>query len=213
MLVPLAHAYADDWENNHKVVFDGINRLIIVPTSATSIDIKSDIYSAWKEWMLLRDHGKFLAAIRTTGGDPTVQGQRSGDIYFLVNGWRLVIDFNFTGVSGILFSDDFDTAYYDDVLNPLYPAQVSSTVNAVETLQTILSEETVTQQYDALSSAVAALQTLSPAEAERLLDIWQRLGLDKANPATNNTDGSYSFGNVTVDATEDPSGNITHRRQ
>ena len=48
---------------------------------------------------------------------------------------------------------------------------------------------------------------------QKCLEVWQRLGLDADNPATNNTDGSYSFGDVTVDASVDGSGNITHTRQ
>ena len=160
MSILLWSTFADDWENNHKVVFDGVNKWIIVYPYVTSIDIKSDIYSAWKEWILLRDNGKYAAAMRGIGGDPTVGSQRAGDIYFLINGWKLVIDFTKTSISGILFSDDFDTAYYDENLNPTYPAQVSSTVNAIETVTTVLDSSAIDLQYQAMLTAIAKSLTL-----------------------------------------------------
>lgn len=153
-------AFSDDWEQNHKVVFDGVNKYIIVYPYVTTLDIKSDVYSAWKEWMLIRDNGKYAQAIRSIGGDPTTGSQRAGDIYFLINGWKLIIDFSKTNVSGILFSDDFDTAYYDEYLNPIYPAQISSTVNAIETKQTILDSAAVDLQYQAMLTAIAKSLTL-----------------------------------------------------
>jgi len=115
-----------------KVVFDGPNKLIIVSDSTTDLSIKEDVYSAWKEWTLAVG-SPYEQAIRTIGGDPTIAGQFAGDIYFLINGWRLVIDVTRVKVTGVLFSDDFDTAYYQSDLNAVFPAQVSSIVNTVST--------------------------------------------------------------------------------
>lgn len=42
--------------------------------------------------------------------------------------------------------------------------------------------------------------------------VYQRIGLGTGIPATNNVDGSYSFDDVTVAASVDGSGNITHNR-
>ncbi len=130
-----------DWEVSEKVTFDGPNRLIIVNPGVTSIDIQTDVYSAWKRWMVASgDNSRFEAAIRTIGGDPTTGSQKAGDIYFLINSWRLEIDFNQTSVTGVLFSDDFETAYYSYDLTPLFPAVISSTVNAVTTVETVVNE-------------------------------------------------------------------------
>jgi len=153
-------AFSDDWEQGHKVIFDGANKHVIVYPYVTSIDIKSDIYSAWKEWMMIRDNGKYPPAIRGIGGDPTVSGQRAGDIYFLINGWKLIVDFTKTAISGILFSDDFDTAYYDEFLNPTYPAQITSTVNAIETVTTVLDSSAVDAQYQTILTAIAKSLTI-----------------------------------------------------
>lgn len=140
-LITLWASFADDWEVGHKVTFDGRQRLIIVPNGVTQLDVRSDIYSASKEWLGIRDNAKYLPPVRTIGGDPTVGNQRAGDIYFLINDWRLVVDLRAVQVAGALFSDDYDTAFYDYDLNPQYPVTVSSLVTtvAVQSTQSIPS--------------------------------------------------------------------------
>lgn len=99
-MIGAAFSFWDEWVLYHKVTFDGVNRLIVVSSSTTSVDIKADVYSAWKEWVLLEDHSKFEPAIRGIGGDPVGPGIWAGDIYFLMNGWRIYVDHavDFTGV-------------------------------------------------------------------------------------------------------------------
>lgn len=99
------NAWQEDWLLYHKVVFDGINKQIIVAPSTTTLSVKIDLYSDWKEWSLLRDNAKFLPAMRTIGGDPVGGGLYAGDMYFLMNGWQLVVD-HFVAISGILYHDD-----------------------------------------------------------------------------------------------------------
>jgi hypothetical protein len=123
---------ANGYYGAHKCVFDGINRLILVSDFVTELDIKEDVYSDWKEWQLA-GNTEWPPAIRTTGGDPTVSGQFSGDIYFLINGWKLLVDLTKVRITGVLFSDDFESAYYDYDENVQFPVQVSSIVNVVET--------------------------------------------------------------------------------
>lgn len=77
-----------------KVSFDGPNRLIIVTEAPTAsglveLDVKIDLYSDWKEWMLVGDNCKYLYAMRAVGGDPTVEGRFLGSTFFLSNGWRI----------------------------------------------------------------------------------------------------------------------------
>jgi hypothetical protein len=83
------YGFWQDWENRHKVTFDGANRLILVNQGVTEIDVKEDLYSDWKEWSVMYDHGKYEPAMRAVGGDPTVGGNFLGSTYFLTNGWRL----------------------------------------------------------------------------------------------------------------------------
>lgn len=94
----------------HKCVFDGENKKIYIDPEASDVDVREDIYSNWKEWSQVRDNAKFLPAIRATGGDPIGGGQFTGDIYFLINGWQIIIDHEIN-LTGILFSDDFPSPY------------------------------------------------------------------------------------------------------
>lgn len=90
--------------DGQKVTFDGENRRIIVNSGVTSLRVKEDIYSNWKEWASVRDNAKFLPAMRATGGDPVGSGQYSGDIYFTINDWKIVINEQVI-VEGIVYDD------------------------------------------------------------------------------------------------------------
>ena len=138
-----------------KVVFDGLNKLIIVADSTTTLSIKEDVYSAWKEWTLAVG-SPYEQAIRTIGGDPTIAGQFAGDIYFLINGWRLVLDVTKVKVTGVLFSDDFDTADYDSNLNAVFPAEVTSIVNTIQTTENVVTG-TPEEIAEAVKEALNAL--------------------------------------------------------
>ena len=94
-----------NWQLYHKVVFDGVNKRILVNSNETIIDVKTDLYSSWKEWALLYDHTKFEPAVRVIGGDPVGGGLYAGDIYFLINGWQIEITHSVT-FKGTLYHDD-----------------------------------------------------------------------------------------------------------
>lgn len=126
-------AWGADWELNDKVSFDGINKIIYVHPEVTTLDIRADVYTSWVDWVVLYDNMKFLPAIRYTGYDPIGGGQFTGDSYFLINGWKLSINLQNVKVTGVLFSDDYPTAYYTQDLIPQYPATVSALVNTVST--------------------------------------------------------------------------------
>jgi hypothetical protein len=161
MIAFTENLWQEDWLQYHKTIFDGINKLIIVSENAVDISIKEDVYSSWKEWMTLRDHGKFLPAIRVVGGDPLGGGSFSGDIYFLQNGWKMVVDLNKNRISGILYSDDFDTPYYDADLDSLYAAKVSSLVNTYTTQIPVVTGDLSTITIPtALQNAMAVRQEL-----------------------------------------------------
>lgn len=120
---------ADYWTLFHKVTFDGENKLIYINDGETLINVKRDIYSAWKEWMLTRDNLKYIRALRTVGGDPTSAGQFLGATFFTTNGWRIVLGDNVT-IDGNIFSDDFDTPY----------TTVGSTVIAYSTVSNLIDQ-------------------------------------------------------------------------
>jgi hypothetical protein len=72
-----------------KVTFDGANKLILINYGETTIDVQTDIYSAWKRWVLQIDNAKFPNALKVIGGDPIDQTNVITPYYFLTNGWRV----------------------------------------------------------------------------------------------------------------------------
>lgn len=126
-------AWSQDWVLNDKVSFDGAAKIIYVHSEVTNLDIRADVYTSWVDWINLYDNLKYLPAIRVTGYDPIGPGIFTGDSYFLINGWKLSVDLQKVKVTGVLFSDDYDTAYYTPALVPQYPATVSSLVTTVST--------------------------------------------------------------------------------
>lgn len=94
MLSSSFYYFWEYWNLFHKVTFDGPNKLILVNEGVTSLDWGQDVYSAWKEWLLLnsnKENPGFLPAIRVVGGDPIdeSEGRFLGATFFLTNGWRL----------------------------------------------------------------------------------------------------------------------------
>jgi hypothetical protein len=111
-----------------KVSFDGVNKLIVVNPDSLSIDVKQDIYSAWKEWLLESDNIKFLSAVRVIGGDPIGGGRYAGDIYFLKNGWRISVNHS-CDIEGVLYSDDFPSPFVAASGTQIVTNRVSTIVN------------------------------------------------------------------------------------
>ena len=187
-------AYAWDWNFwnlFHKVTFDGVNKLVIVNEGVTSLDIKSEVYSAWKEWVSVSaDNSRHLPAFRSIGGDPTIQGEFAGDIYFLVNGWKLQYDPTKVAVTGVLFSDDFETAYYTYEGAALFPAQVTSIVSGTAQIA----------NSDSIRTSLSTIESNTGGNAEILSkvgEVWQLMGLDLTNPKTI-TDTSLTVGGITI---------------
>lgn len=190
MFAVLNYGSYDLWQNYHKVTFDGSNKIIRVNEGVTTLDIKNDIFSDWKEWVITRtDNASWLPALRSIGGDPTVDGQTAGDIYFLINGWKLYIDLTKVAVTGTLFSDDFTTAYYDFNGNAQFPVQVSSLVSGITTSSGGTtpaevwgySDRTLTQAISASAPTTAQIaeavwgyitRTLTSVDAPTLAEIW-----------------------------------------
>lgn len=107
------------WSLFHKVTFDGPNKLILINEGVTTLNIKEDVYSAWKEWVrVLGDYGlhhenaAFLEAISAIGGEPTPTGA-IGSTFFLENDWKIKPysgSYRLT-VNGNLFSSDGTNPY------------------------------------------------------------------------------------------------------
>jgi hypothetical protein len=124
-------AWSEDWALYDKVSFDGVNKIVYVHPEVTSFDIRADLYTSWIDWIVLQDNLKYDPMMRTTGLDPIGPGVFTGDVYFLINSWKLSINLQKVKVTGVLYSDDYDTAYYTENLISQYPVTVSALVNTV----------------------------------------------------------------------------------
>jgi hypothetical protein len=74
-----------------KVTFDGPNKLILINDGVTDINFRTDIYSNWKEWLLVDEfvNAEFFQALSVVGGDPLPGSRILGSTFFLENGWRI----------------------------------------------------------------------------------------------------------------------------
>ena len=129
----------DYWLLFLKVSFDGVTKLITVNSNESVIDVQEDLYSAWKRWIQTRDNLKYIAAMRTVGGDPTVGGEFLGATFFVTNGWRIVLT-NATTIEGNIFSDDFDTPYLTEEGVVIAFSKVSNLIDQIAPTTETLTE-------------------------------------------------------------------------
>jgi hypothetical protein len=139
--------------------FDGFGRKVFVNAGVTSITMV-DLYSQWCNWLVREDNAKFAAAIRVSGYDP-IPGGFTGATFFLYNGWKLVYDPASVAVAGVLYSDDYDTAYWTSSGAPVYPATVSSLVNSAVSYQNVVTGTALTAEQTAAAVWGAAVRTLT----------------------------------------------------
>lgn len=167
----LWQVWGDDlWTLYHKVTFDGENRQIIVNDGELDIDVQVDLYSDWKEWAATRDNLKYLPAMRSVGGDPTVGGAFLGATFFTINNWQIVLS-DSTVFDGNLFSDNFDTPFITTEGAKVARSQFSNLVDSVQInvddlitagiatttsidSQTTVIESDITNQTSILSSSI-----------------------------------------------------------
>lgn len=118
-------------------IFDGVSRRIIIASGVTSISMP-DMYSRWIDWTVVGDNSKWPQAMRYSGYDP-IPGGVTGATFFLMNGWKMVYDPSLVGVAGVLYSEDYATAFWTAAGNPVYPATVAALVNTSITMQNVVT--------------------------------------------------------------------------
>lgn len=148
----------DSWLLYHKCIFDGENRLIYVAPGETSISVKTDLYSDWKEWVQIEQNAKFDPALRTIGGDPLGESQYAGDMYFLINGWRVIID-HYVEVNGILYSDDFPSPYIIQPGGGVFATVSSLALSYNTTGVTVPTVQDIRVEMDNNSSKLLSIDT------------------------------------------------------
>jgi len=72
------------------VSFDGPNLIITLESGVTEVDVKEDLYEAWKDWVRA-GNAQFPQAFTVVGGDPLTSVINAGSYFFLNNsdGWRI----------------------------------------------------------------------------------------------------------------------------
>lgn len=175
MITTIENMWQDDWLLYHKVIFDGINRLILINADEPTISVKNDIYSSWKEWARLRNNAKFLPAIRATGGDPTSGGQSTGDVYFLINNWQIYVS-SATEIAGVIYSDDFPSPFITSPQANIVRSTVSSLVQTPATLDTIDNQEVASAVWDYLLNDANITGSMGE-RLSKILTVAKYLGL------------------------------------
>ena len=78
---------------NQKVAFDAYTKIIYVNEGVTELDVKIDLYSAYKEWVQSSPEypNPFWQkeVISAIGGEPLNDTLNVGSTFFLENGWRI----------------------------------------------------------------------------------------------------------------------------
>lgn len=103
----------DTWNVLLKISFDPTNKLMIVHSGVENIDVGQDLYSAWKIWAAFNetDNLGIGHVFRTFGGDDTIAGQVAPQYFFLVNGWRILVDGQHVNFATNLYTDEGDSPF------------------------------------------------------------------------------------------------------
>lgn len=141
-----------------KFTLDFAERLFIAKAGVRSIDVKVDLYSDWKEAVLLNNEQGQALAMRSTGGDPRSPTLNLGSTFFMLNSYRIRPDEadHELEITGNVFADPFDrplfaptlggfTVLLRNVVSDLVDPQVARlNVDDVITLRKIIQNRTHT---------------------------------------------------------------------
>lgn len=152
--------------------FDGLGKKVYVNTGVTSITI-ADLFSRWEDWIRQDDNLKWKQAMRYSGKDP-IPGGETGVTFFLINGWKLVYEPNVVAVSGVLYSEDYATAYWNADGNPIYPATVSSLVNSAVSYQNVVTGDLSSVPAEVWAYISRTLTTPIPAATDVADAVWAK---------------------------------------
>lgn len=147
------------------LTIDGINKVFNINFGITEFNVE-DLYSEYKEWVLTNP--QFLQAFRTSGGDPTTNGQSIASYYFLMNGWKIkpFEDDHRLTVTGNLFSDDGSNPFIPTIDPYNVMINLSTSNNAVVINAGVPTD--IESKIDMLTLLVT--------------ELWKINGLDPSNP-------------------------------
>lgn len=207
-MLALGFGFWEAWELRDKVTFNMFTRVISVNAGVISLDIKVDVYSAWKRWALADDNNKIGVVVRAIGGDATIGLLKAGDIYFLLNGWLLAVDLSTTAIVGSLFSDDFDTPLIDFDGNPVFQSFVSNLVAGVSSTPTAI--QVAQQVWDIQQTLTTLAGSMGLALSETHGQIQREVHIDTELVAVGNGYQQTPFNNWTFAADFAEANGIKH---
>ena len=130
-----------------KVTFDAPNKRIVINPAITQVDVRADLYSAWKVWVRTDDNMKYAKAFRSIGGEAVNATQSISPTYFLTNGWRVrPWEANHTlTVVGNLYTDENDAAILPTIgaFNVVVNMSTSVNVLTIATDGAVINENTL----------------------------------------------------------------------
>ena len=221
------------WENYNppayagpqKVTFDGPNKLILVNEGVLTLNAQDDIYSNWKEWSLQRDNSKFSKALTPVGGDPITNDVFVGDSYFLENGWRVQPYPTYNGYILEIIGNIYTREPNGNPVNPtskvsvlLTRSNISETIDTTPANQIDLIGDEVVSRFADPTMTPSTISTQVNADfiagdsGNKLLEIWQILGLDSGNMKTI-TDAEITVNGITLSISNPDSDTTTVVRQ
>jgi hypothetical protein len=151
-------AWGEQWALEEKVSFNGTTKTITVHDGVTSLSIRDDVYNAWVRYTEREPWA--LPAMRFSGADP-IPGGETGVTFFTINGWKLFYDPRVVSVSGVLYSEDYDTPFWYLDGSPIYPATVAALVNSTVSVQNVITGTALTAEETAAAVWQAAARTLT----------------------------------------------------
>ena len=156
-----------------KVTFDGVAKIIYVAEGVTELDVKADIYSAWKEWKIYSQEAPhptaYPNAFTVVGGDDITTTQKVGGTFFLENGWRIQ---PWSSGEGYVLTIDGNLYTREPGGNPVKPeSNVTISLTRSNLVDVVVVEP------------VAA--TISSADVATIADaVWNESLSDHTNPGT-----------------------------
>ena len=175
----------------NKVLFNGASKIISVQNNVTELTVL-EIYSAWKDWMIISDNAKYYHAFSVLGGDPTVSGKYLGTTFFLENGWKIK-PYGWNHVLTII-----GNLYSRDGSSPMVPCDGNfnvlvnlTTSNLIDTVSTAGGSSSNVTVNDIVSSIMMNLQDY----LTRIVELHLVHGLDE-NAPLNVTQTGRVAGNI-----------------
>jgi hypothetical protein len=192
------------------VTFQGNQRIISVHPDVTEINVRVDLYSEWKRWVIQGDNTRYLPAFRYAGGDIIIDNTLSTETYVLLNGWKISIGQDCV-VDGIIKTEDGTAPFIHNSgtlvvvtnrVNTTGGNGGSGEYNGPSSLQIARAVRTeLSLELGRIDASITSIQSgtggaaLTPTQATMLLEMYILMGLDPTQPLIV-TQNSRAAGNI-----------------